>query len=385
MRMKTWPAIFLLVLLSGACRDSNRNSPDSTAGPLTEIPLKYAKGFTASQDAAGTVYLTVSGPWPEAGRPYRYVLLPPGKAPESVPDPESFDAIVRLPLKRIVLTSTTHIPALEALGAVEKLAGFPGLDYISSPLTRSRIEAGAVAELGANEQLNTEKVLELRPDLLVGFGVTEAPRAYRPLQDAGIPVIYNGDWMEQSPLGKAEWIKFFGLLLGQQQEAKRLFGEIEANYLLARDLAAGAPDSPTVLSGALYRDIWYLPAGESWAATFLRDAHATYLWTESPGTGSLSLSLEAVLEQGREAAFWLAPSQYTSYEEMQAANAHYEQFRAFRERKIYTYARSKGPGGGMLYFELGPARPDWVLQDLIYYLHPGLLPDYEPVFFKPLE
>lgn len=383
--MKNWPLLILLLLLSGACREQNRTPPAQAAGPLTEIPLKYARGFAASRDAAGIVYLTVSGPWPEASQSFRYALLPPGAAPESLAEPESFDAIIQLPVRRVVLTSTTHIPPLEALGAAAMLAGFPGLDYISSPLTRSRIAAGAVVELGANEQLNTEKVLELQPDLLVGFGVTEAPRAYRPLQDAGIPVVYNGDWMEQSPLGKAEWIKFFGLLLGQQQEAARLFGEIEANYLLARDLAASASESPTVLSGALYRDVWYLPAGESWAATFLRDAHATYLWGETPGTGSLSLSLEAVLEKGREADFWVAPSQYTSFEEMQAANAHYAQFKAFRERNIYSYAGSKGPGGGLLYFELGPTRPDWVLQDLIFFLHPGLLPGYEPVFFKPLE
>lgn len=382
--MKTWPGILLFVLLTGACREP-RNTRNAPAGDLTEIPIKYAKGFTASRDAAGIVYLTVSGPWPEAARPFRYALLPPGTEPDSLPDPVTYDALVRLPVKRVVLTSTTHIPALESLGEAEKLAGFPGLDYISSPLTRSRIEAGAVVELGANEQLNTEKVLELGPDLLVGFGVSEAPRSYRPLQDAGIPVVYNGDWMEQSPLGKAEWIKFFGLLLGKQAEAQRLFGEIEASYLLARDLAAGAAVSPKVISGALYRDIWYLPAGESWAATFLHDAHTSYLWGDTPGTGSLSLSLEAVLERGSEADFWVAPSQYTSYDELRAANAHYEQFRAFRERTVYTYARSKGPGGGLLYFELGPARPDWVLQDLIFYLHPGLMPDYEPVFFKPLE
>lgn len=382
--MKPWFLFLLLVLGVSACREQPREPATPTGGYPSALSIKYAAGFSAAQGPEGTIVLTVSGPWPEAARPFRYLLLPPGVNREAVSD-RGFDAVVQLPVERLVVTSTTHIPALEMLGATEKLAGFPGLDYISSPQTRARIGQGAIAELGANEQLNTEKVLELQPDLLVGFGVTEAPRPYRPLQDAGIAVVYNGDWMEQSPLGKAEWIKFFGLLLGQEQQAQRLFEEIEANYLLARDLAASAPDSPSVLSGALYRDVWYLPAGESWAAAFLRDAHATYLWGDTPGTGSLSLSLEAVLEQGREAEFWLAPSQYTSYAEMRAANAHYEQFSPFGRRTIYTYARSKGPGSGLLYFELGPARPDWVLKDLIFYLHPGLLPDYEPVFFKPLE
>jgi len=384
--MKSWPLYLLLVLLLHAsCRERPREPLPPGFGATPDLTPKYATGFSARKDANGVLLLTVTGPWPEASRPYRYALVPRDGDPAPGLDPKDFDAIIPVPARRVVLTSTTHIPALEALGEAEKLTGFPGLDYISSPLTRQRIEAGAVAELGANEQLNTEKVLELQPDLVVGFGVSEAPRSYRPLQAAGIPVVYNGDWMEQSPLGKAEWIKFFGYLLGREQEAEALFNEIETAYLRAREVASGAPESPAVLSGALYRDIWYLPGGQSWAATFLRDAHASYPWADTPESGSLSLSLEAVLERGGEAVFWVAPSQYTSYSEMLAANPHYEQFRAFRERRIFTYALSKGPKGGMLYFELGPGRPDWVLQDLIYYLHPGLLPDYEPVFFKPLE
>ena len=384
--MKSWPLYLLLSsLLLGSCRDRPREPQPPGSDTATTLSPKYATGFSARRDATGVVYLTVTGPWPEASRPYRYALVPRELLASISLEADTFDAIVAVPAQRVVLTSTTHIPALEALGEAEKLTGFPGLDYISSPLTRKRIEAGAVAELGANEQLNTEKVLELKPDLVVGFGVSEAPRSYRPLQAAGIPVVYNGDWMEQSPLGKAEWIKFFGYLLGREQEAEALFNEIETAYLKARQVASEAPESPVVLSGALYRDIWYLPGGRSWAATFLSDAHADYPWADTPGSGSLSLSLEAVLERGSEAEFWVAPSQYTSYAEMLAANPHYEQFRAFRERRIFTYALSKGPRGGMLYFEQGPGRPDWVLQDLIHYLHPGLLPDYQPVFFKPLE
>ena len=384
--MKRWPLYLLLVLLLHAsCRERPREAVPPGSGTTTDLTLKYATGFSARKDASGVIFLTVTGPWPEAARPFRYALVPREQlASLSLPS-DTFDAIVPVPARRVVLTSTTHIPALEALGDAEKLTGFPGLDYISSPLTRQRIAAGQVQELGANEQLNTEKVLELQPDLVVGFGVSEAPRSYRPLQAAGIPVVYNGDWMEQSPLGKAEWIKFFGYLLGREQEAEALFAEVEASYLRAKRLAASAPERPVVLSGGLYRDIWYLPGGQSWAATFLRDAHADYPWAETPERGSLSLSLEAVLEQGSQADFWVAPAQYTSYHEMEAANPHYAQLRAFREKQIFTYALSKGPTGGVLYFELGPGRPDWVLQDLIHYLHPGLLADYEPVFFKPLQ
>ena len=267
----------------------------------------------------------------------------------------------------------------------DRLVGFPGLDYISSTKTRRRIEAGAIQELGANEQLNTERVLSLDPDLIVGFGVSGAPSSYQALEASGVPVVYNGDWMEEDPLGKAEWILFFGFLLEEEEAAQSAFEKVEKAYQEAKALAAGATESPTVLSGALYRDVWYLPGGNSWAARFIQDANARYLWEDTPGNGSLSLSLESVLEKGAEADFWIAPSQFTSYTEMARSNQHYGQFKAFRNKQIYTYAFSRGPGTGMLYFEKGPGRPDLILKDLIYWLHPGLLSNYTPVFFKPLQ
>lgn len=376
----------LLIILITACRDRpEKADPPTQAATGASIPIEYAKGFTAHTDASGVTYLTVNDPWPEASREYTYALVPREQLAAITLPADAFDAIIPVPVQRLVLTSTTHVPSLVALQATHTLVGFPGLDYISSPEVRQRIASGAVRELGANEQLNTELVLEAAPEVVVGFGISDAPGSYRGVSEAGIPVLYNGDWMETNPLGKAEWIKFFGLLLGALPEAEAYFREVEAAYVEARELAARAPDRPTVLSGALYRDVWYLPGGESWAAAFLEDAHADYLWAGTTGSGSLSLSLEAVLEKGVDAEFWISPSQYTSYSGMAADNSHYEQFRAFRERRIIGYASSRGPGGGLLYFEVGPNRPDWVLKDLIHHLHPGLLPGYEPVFFKPLD
>ena len=331
------------------------------------------------------VYLTVTSPWPDAGRAFRYALVPREELADFTPARDDLDGVVGIPVERIIVTSTTHIPTLETLGMESRLVGFPGLDYISSPLTRKRIEAGKVRELGSNDQLNTERVLSLEPDLVVGFGVSGTPGSYQVLEASGIPVVYNGDWMEENPLGKAEWIVFFGLLFGEEQAAKAAFQKVEKAYLEAREIAAAAPESPTVMSGALYRDVWYLPGGDSWAARFIRDANARYLWADAPGGGSLSLSLEAVLEKGTEADFWIAPSQYTSYSEMGDANTHYQQFRAYREQRIYTYALTQGPTGGLWYFERGPGRPDLILKDLIHWFHPGLLADYTPEFFKPLN
>ncbi len=230
---------------------------------------------------------------------------------------DEYDVIISVPVESVVVTSTTHIPALEALGVLDRLVGFPETRYISSPAARERIGEGHIKDLGSNESINTEMVLELQPELVVGFAVGERNKAYDLLQRSSIPVVYNGDWTEESPLGKAEWIKFFAPFFGLEQKADSLFRDIEVNYMEAMELAENSEDFPTVLSGALYKDIWYLPGGSSWAARFLEDANAAYLWNDNGDIGSLSLSVEHVLERGADADYWISPSQYTSYAEME--------------------------------------------------------------------
>lgn len=375
----------LVALFLVSCRDIPEQEK-AISDQVTQIwTPRYAKGFYLEQTQSGVDYLYIKSPWPGASKTFRYALVPRANLEAKKDSIQAVDGIIGIPAERIVLTSTTHIPALETLNKQEALVGFPGLKYISSPGTRNRIAKGEIQELGANEKINTEMVVALDPDLVVGFGISGAPSAYNTLEASGIPVVYNGDWMEEHPLGKAEWIVFFGLLFGEQQEAKEAFDRVEKAYLEARSLAAGAAGTPTVLSGSLYRDVWYMPGGTSWAAQFITDANANYLWKDTAESGSLSLSLEHVLEKGADADFWISPSQYTGYKEMEEAEVHYRQFRAFGERHIYTYALSQGPGEGLWYYELGPSRPDLILKDLIYWFHPGLLKGYEPFFFKPLK
>ena len=233
--------------------------------------------------------------------------------------------------------------------------------------------------------MNTELVLSIQPDLVVGFGITSENKGYETLKRSKISVVYNGDWIEKNPLGKAEWIKFFAPFFAMEKKADSVFQSIEASYKEAKSLAQGAKQAPTVLSGALYKDVWYAPGGESWAAEFIRDANANYLWKGTSQAGSLSLSIENVLDEGKNADFWIAPSQFTSYRELENDTWHYKQFKAYQNKTIYTYALTKGETGGLLYYELGPNRPDLILKDLIHIFHPEVLPDYTPVFFKPLN
>lgn len=381
--MKQFRNIFLLALtfIFISCRTDEKRTENTIANLGTEIPIQYASGLKIT-DFGDYSIITVENPWPGAENSYRYLLA---KENAEIPEDLDFDQKIRIPVKKIVVTSTTHIPSLEILEKETSLVGFPGLDYISSEKTRNLIKQGKIRELGKNEAINTENLLALQPDVVIGFSIDGSNKSFNTIQKSGIPVVFNSDWTESSPLGKAEWIKFFGAFFGKMEEATAFFEEIEKEYLAAKELAKNASERPTVVAGAMFKDQWYLPAGNSWQANFLEDANANYLFGDSEGTGSLSLSFETVLAKAADAEYWIGPAQFQTYEEMENASPHYTRFRAFKEKNIFTFSSEKGETGGVIFYELGPNRPDLVLKDLISILHPRLLPDYETTFYKPLQ
>ena len=198
-------------------------------------------------------------------------------------------------------------------------------------------------------------------------------------------VLLNGDWNEQTPLGKAEWIKLFGALYGLDSKANALFNSIVTDYKNTLKLAAKTTTKPTVMAGAIYENQWYLPEGNSWGCYFLKEAHAQYLWADSKGTGSLSLSFETVFEKAQNADIWIGPGEFVTLKEMVEANPHYDQFKAFKNKKVYSYSTRKGKKGGLIFYELAPNRPDLVLKDILKIMHPELLPNYQLYFFDQLQ
>ena len=329
--------------------------------------------------------LEIITPWPNADKSYRYVLISKENVAKISFLKNEYDGIIIKPIKKIVVTSTTHIPALDLLDIEETLVGFPGTDYISSESIRQRIKNGNIRELGKNEGLNTEVLLELNPDLVVGFGIDGGNRSLETIKNSGIPVIFNGDWVEDSPLAKAEWIKFFGVLYDKEKEADSIFNQIEKNYLEVKKIAQNIKSKPTVLSGAMHNDIWYLPNGTSTEAQLLKDANVNYLWSDTKGSGSLKLNFESVYLKAQQADIWLSPSNYTSFETLKNGNENHAIFKAFQNKNIYTFTNTTGSSGGVLYYELGMTRPDLVLKDITKICHPEVLEDYKPYFFKLLK
>ena len=342
--------------------------------------FKHAKGFFI-QKMEGYKKLTLLGSNKDSNEKFEYFLVPKkNKIPQKLIDRQ----LIRTPVERIVLTSTSHIPILELLEEENSLVGFPNTAFISSPKTRKRVVENQVHELGSAQALNTEVLLALAPDLVVGFSVGRPDSSFSNLQKRGIPVMLNRDWLEETPLGRTEWIRLFGALYEKDHEAARIFKEIEEEYLKIQKAARKAILKPTVLSGSLFQDVWYLPAGESFNAQLFKDAHTDYLWKNSKGKGSLGLNFENVFDKAQNADLWIGCDSYANRKELESATEHYKQFEAFSNNKIYSYAHLKGATGGLLYFELAPVQPHILLKDIVKIAHPELLPGYLPYFFRKL-
>ncbi|GAA3516593.1 ABC transporter substrate-binding protein [Aquimarina addita] len=341
----------------------------------------YATGFTIS------IYknykeIKITSPWPDAKNTFTYILYPKGTSKPVITTPAIF---IATPIDKIVATSTTDIPVLEYLDVQHKLVGFPHTDYISSEKTRTLIENGTIKELGSEHSINTELVLELAPDMLLGFSADGNTKAYDLIQKTGIPVVFNGSWMESHPLGRAEWIKFIAAFFNKEAEAAIIFENIKKDYIEAKAKAENASTSPTILSGNMFKDIWHVPGGNSYVARFLKDANTNYLWADNEKTGSIALSFESVLEKAQQADLWIGSGNSTSLSALEQQNNRYALFDAFKNKTVYSSTLRMGAKGGLLYYELGPMRPDLIIKDIIKIAHPELLTDYQLYFFEKLD
>jgi iron complex transport system substrate-binding protein len=368
-------AFFTLV----SCKKSDKSQAYNAPNKTNSIEYATSLGIYKNE---GYSIVKVINPWPNATENLTYILK---EKQTTLPDSLQKYPIITVPLQSIVVTSTTIIPYLEMLGVENKLVGFPHTDFISSKKTRALIDQGNVKNLGQNEKLNIEQLIELAPELIITFSMDNHNPMIKNLEKSGLKTLIQADWMEQSPLGKAEWIKLYGALLGKEKEAQIHFDQIVKNYKNAVTLAKMNKDKKTVLYGSMYQDQWFVAKGNSWVAQFIKDAKADYLWADSKGSGSLPLSFESVLEKAKNAQFWIATSSFKNLNEMTNANPHYSQFEAFKHKQVYTFEGKLGETGGTIYYELAPSRPDLVLKDCIKIFHPELLPNYTFTFAQKLN
>ncbi len=242
------------------------------------------------------------------------------------------------------------------------------------------VENGDVINLGPSVSLNIEKLLLAKPDVVLATSYSSA--GHQREEKTHIPFVYNLDWMEKTPLGRAEWIKLIGEFTGKSKEADSIFRLIEKNYNSLKKKTSKLKNKPSVLVGANYKDVWYQPAGGSFKALLLRDAGASYFYNSDTTGGSLALSFEKVVEFQHDADFWIEVP-FLSYRDMTAADSRYSIFKAVKTKNVYNnFGRAEGQAND--YWETGMCRPDLLLKDLAAIFHPKIF-DYKTVFYKKLK
>lgn len=364
-----------LWLVAISCSQNHREEKANS------ISLKYAQGFSV-KDSLDCKWVEVKYPYQGAKSGYTYLLVPSEK---KIPLHGKNVQAITVPINSIVCTSTTHIPLLDYLNETNKLIGFPITDYICSKKMRERIDAGKVKDLGTDNGMNTEELFVLKPSVVMGYAMSADLGQLKKIKELGIPVVINAEYLEKHPLGRVEWIKFMALFFNKEKEADSVFSFIENEYLTTQSLAKKTETKPTVLSGVVYGDVWFMPGGKNNAATLLNDAGCNYLWSATESNGFLEVGFESVFSKAKDADLWIGVGSYKSFKEMEAAEKRYALFESFKTKNVFTYNLCLGAKGGNEFLELGYLRPDIILKDLVRISHPELIPQYEPHFYSKLE
>lgn len=366
-------------VIIGCNQSKKKNQPSSDETKVTYI--KYAKGFNVRYEGSSK-FVEVTYPFPGATNGYNYLLVQEG---DNVPTHSKETIVISVPISSLACTSTTHIPLLDYLGETDKLVGFPTTDYISSEKMRKRVDAGQVTDLGVDKGMNLEVLFSLKPSLVMGYTMNSDLGQLRKIKELGIPIIVNAEYLEKHPLGRAEWIKFMALFFNKEQQADSIFQIIEDSYLQTQHLVQQTAIKPSVLSGIVYGDTWFLPGGQNYAAQLLKDAGCNYLWSDNESNDYLELSFESVYSRAKDADLWIGVGAYKSLQEIKTGEPRYAKFRPFEESMVYSNNTRQGAKGGSEFLELGYLRPDIILKDLVKIAHPELLPKHELYFHSRLK
>ncbi len=347
-----------------------------------QVELDYATGFAVEYHRHYKV-VTVHSPWKHADTEFRYVLVQCG-----APVPKGIEQaqVIEVPVQRVVTLSTTHLPHLDVLGQVEALVGVDQFATVNTASVRQKIDQGHLQEFSSGSTVDLERLLEAEPDLVMAFATGTETDSHRRLMQAGVPVAIVAEYLESSPLGRAEWLKFTALFFNREAQAEQVFSTIAEDYNALVQSTQDLERRPTVFSGFSYDGTWYMPGGQSYAAQLLSDAGATYLWADIDQAGSLPLDFEAVYDRAAHADFWVNVSQdWFSQGDAIAADPRYGQFLALQSGQVFNNNARLNPTGGNDYWEAGLINPHLVLADLIKIFHPELLPDHELVYYQPLK
>ena len=354
MRSVRFLILTTIVVLLTACRGGQTSSVQAVGDTLA---FKYATQLTVVRYDGYTV-ATLKNPWKEGMTLHQYLLVPTSAAADSslftlhssLPNA----TVIRTPLSRSMIFSTVHCAMLMDFGKQDCIAGVADLKYIKIPWIQQQVQQGKITDVGDGLSPVVEKIIDQRPDALF-LSPFENSGGYGKLEDIDIPIVECAEYMESTPLGRAEWLRFYGLLFGCEQKADSLFDAIDKNYNQLKTLVT-QKNRPSVLLDNVTGSVWYVPGGKSTIGQMIQDAGGSYPWAADEHSGSVSLPFENVLEKAGETDVWLfrySSDHDITYDELRSEHHGYNQFKA-------------------PFYEETPFRPDWLLNDFIRILHPEL-------------
>ena len=374
--------LILLVILLSCSHRSGQVAELKTGSDSTYI--HYATRFKMESDS-DYIRIRIFNPWQGAEDVVQeWFLIGEGNR---IPPGIDSSEVIRIPVKKIICMSTTHLAMISALGEAGTISGFSGTKYIYEKSIENMVNNGLIREIGYENNLNKELILELKPDLLMVYGVGSESASYvEKLQELGIKVFYNADYLETDPLGKAEWIKLIGALYGRDKIADSIFSETEAEYeKLKNFIGRNISYYPSVLLGLPYRDTWFISPGNSYISRLISDAGGNYLWKETNASAAFPVNLETVYLKALNADFWLNAGTAESRADISAIDNRLADLECFRKDNIFNNNRRMSIGGGNDYWESGSVNPHLILEDIATILHPGLFQDRELYYYKNLN
>ena len=358
-------AVFMAIFSS--CGGASDASLDNFC--IEKFTPEFARGFRISSSTEGASSLiTITNPWQGADFE-QYIFV----AREGEKVPKGFGGqVIKAPISRAVCLSSGYVAMFDALGAVEMVKGVSGINFITNSYVRD--PESQVADVGYDANLDFERIVALRPDVVLLYGVAgENSLLTAKFRELGIPYMYIGDYVEQSPLGKAEWLYVVAELADKREEADSHFGEVKSRYQgLAARVATQAVSRPKVLLNTPYRDIWFLPSVENFMVQLITDAGGEAYASTGVGSASQPIDSERAYLLAKQADVWLNVGGVTTLAELKAQNPRFAQMAVVRGGKVYNNNRNRTAAGGSDFWESGVVRPDIILQDLVTILHPEI-------------
>ena len=362
-------SFIILCSVLWCCSPQAKKQPESKSKG-ENMKLNYAKGFNVC-DFGQYRKITVSDPWQQSAKvSFEYYLVDRDK---EIPSGLEGQLIIRTPVKGIICLSTSHVGFLNAIHELPSLKALSGAGFVSDPEVQKAVSEKKVLDVGYDQGINYERILALRPDLIMAYGVSGDVTGFiNKLHDLGLNVVLNGEYLEASPLAKAEWIKFVAAFYNKDKEAANYFSTVEANYNKIKNQVAGVRIHPVVMTGLPFKDAWWMAGGQSNLAALIRDAGGQFLWNDNQSREAFVVSLEEVVVRSAKADFWINCGTVSTLAELIAADSRFAGFPQVQKKSIFNNNLKMSPGGGNDYWERGVVRPDLILSDLVRIFHPDI-------------